>query len=85
MTLFTGSEESTHGVPGFVGLRPPFARHSILETISGFDTRWLRHPQYGLRQRRAAPSPWRPRRLPQTHCQAPPIPGCTLRHRIVVS
>ncbi len=44
MTLFTGSEESAHGVPGFVGLKHPFSRHSILETVSGFDTRWLRQP-----------------------------------------
>jgi hypothetical protein len=44
MTLFTGSEESAHGVPGFVGLKQPFSRHSILETASGFDPRWLRHP-----------------------------------------
>ena len=44
MTLFTGGEESAHGVPGFVGLKQPFSRHSILETVSGFDTRWLRQP-----------------------------------------
>lgn len=44
MTLFTGKEEHEHGVPGFVGLRPPFPQHSVLETLSGFDASWLRHP-----------------------------------------
>jgi Type I phosphodiesterase / nucleotide pyrophosphatase len=44
MTLFTGLEEAEHGVPGFVGLRQPFSRHSILETLSGFDVNWLRQP-----------------------------------------
>jgi hypothetical protein len=44
MTLFTGLEEDEHGVPGFSGLRQPFLRHSILETMSGFDASWLRQP-----------------------------------------
>ena len=44
MTLFTGCEEPMHGVPGFVGLRQPLSRHSVLETISGFDASWLRRP-----------------------------------------
>jgi predicted AlkP superfamily phosphohydrolase/phosphomutase len=44
MTLFTGSEEPMHSVPGFVGLRQPLSRHSVLETISGFDASWLRQP-----------------------------------------
>jgi hypothetical protein len=44
MTLFTGCEESDHGIPGFTAPLPCTPQHTVLEAVSGFDTRWLRCP-----------------------------------------
>jgi hypothetical protein len=44
MTLFTGTEEPDHGTPGFTSPSPPTPHQTILETVSGFDVRWLRLP-----------------------------------------
>lgn len=42
MTLFTGCEEADHGVAGFHAPLPP--PHTVLESASGFEARWLRCP-----------------------------------------
>ncbi len=44
MTLFTGCEEADHGTPGFSAPLPPAPQHTVLESVSGFDPRWLRYP-----------------------------------------
>lgn len=44
MTLFTGCEEADHGTPGFTAPLPPSQQHSVLDSVSGFDMRWLRRP-----------------------------------------
>ena len=44
MTLFTGCEEPDHGTPGFTAPLPSTPQHSVLESVSGFDARWLRRP-----------------------------------------
>jgi len=44
MTLFTGCEEPDHGTPGFTAPLPSTQQHSVLESVSGFDARWLRRP-----------------------------------------
>jgi len=44
MTLFTGCEEADHGTPGFNGPLPAMPQHTVLESVSGFDGRWLRCP-----------------------------------------
>jgi hypothetical protein len=44
MTLFTGCEEADHGTPGFSAPLPPAPQHTVLESVSGFDPRWLRCP-----------------------------------------
>ncbi len=44
MTLFTGCEEADHGTPGFTAPLPSSQQHSVLESVSGFDSRWLRRP-----------------------------------------
>jgi hypothetical protein len=44
MTLFTGCEEADHGTPGFTAPLPSTPQHSVVESVSGFDNRWLRRP-----------------------------------------
>ena len=44
MTLFTGCEEADHGVAGFHAPLPATPQHTVLESVSGFDARWLRCP-----------------------------------------
>ncbi|MGE3542003.1 MAG: alkaline phosphatase family protein [Candidatus Tectimicrobiota bacterium] len=44
MSLFTGCEEPDHGTPGFTAPLPVETRQSVLESVSGFEPRWLRRP-----------------------------------------
>lgn len=44
MSLFTGREEPEHGTPGFSAPLPASTHKSVLESVSGFDPRWLRCP-----------------------------------------
>src|SRR5574341_122459 len=44
ITLFTGREEADHGTPGFSAPLSPAPQHTVLESVSGFDPRWLRCP-----------------------------------------
>ena len=44
MTLFTGREEADHGTAGFSAPLPLAPQHTVIESASGFDSRWLRCP-----------------------------------------